>query len=560
MTYQNWPPTRAAITPLCNPSMTNTRLVTVSSPLLLVLSPFVLVCVCLGQTRMSQFGDVGVNANDFSRCTANIGDVNGDGVGDFAVGCPLDDANGTDAGKVMVMSGRNGGVIATMLGPGPGSLFGHSVGYAGDVDGNGTADIVIGAPFWGNAAGQVRVCEAVTGVAIRVYLSSTAGERFGWSVDGMGDVNGNGSFDVIVSAPWWNQQRGRVVVIDTLSGSNIHLWTGFFSNDRLGTYVDGAIRFGLGVDVPRVVISDQGSVRYAINSWTLQSISVGSSPIAKCVGDFNGDGRIDIGVGQPERNATGAGNPPVQAGRMTVYSLTSFIPSIVYQRQGQANGERLGADFDAIGDWDADGFLDLAIGSPLDGTSAPTSASGRVDVISGRTLGVATSFRGPRGYGTSVTHANDINGDGHSELLAGSPMGVAPFAELVSGGDEVRVDTGCRATLSATRSSPFLFQPITFTGNVNSQGPNPLGIAVVAIGLRWWPINIIDPVSSCVWHVDPSGPLLVDLAVISPSGGFALTMAVPPNPLLIGQTLFSQSLTLSDMPIAFSNAVSFVML
>ncbi|HEV2104604.1 MAG TPA: FG-GAP-like repeat-containing protein, partial [Candidatus Eisenbacteria bacterium] len=142
-------------------------------------------------------------------CVAALGDVNHDGIPDFAVGNPNDDAHGKRVGVVHVYFGdrRLGGVhAADLYPPRGGTLFGYSVAGAGDVNGDGYADIVVGAP---NDAGDGRAA----GIAYVYYGGARIGPgpnltlrphsiagQFGIAVAGIGDFNGDGFADFAVGA------------------------------------------------------------------------------------------------------------------------------------------------------------------------------------------------------------------------------------------------------------------------------------------------------------------------------------------------------------------------
>jgi hypothetical protein len=94
-------------------------------------------------------------------------------------------------------------VLHAFTGDSAGDACGSSVASAGDVDGDGTNDVVVGhygAPG-GVYAGRVRVHSGATGAVVFTLAGSAAGDQFGASVDGAGDVNGDGFADVIVGAP-----------------------------------------------------------------------------------------------------------------------------------------------------------------------------------------------------------------------------------------------------------------------------------------------------------------------------------------------------------------------
>jgi hypothetical protein len=150
----------------------------------------------------------------FGTSVGTAGDVNGDGYADIIVGSPLWDGPEEDEGQAWVYLGWSGGVHSApdwyMDVDQEDAQFGYAVGTAGDVNGDGYSDVIVGAPYWeDDVANEGRAW---------VYLGSASGlltshdwhaesnnftARLGYSVGTAGDVNGDGFSDVIVGAPYY---------------------------------------------------------------------------------------------------------------------------------------------------------------------------------------------------------------------------------------------------------------------------------------------------------------------------------------------------------------------
>jgi hypothetical protein len=164
--------------------------------------------------------------NGFGQAVAGISDITGDDVPDVLVGAPLEDVSGLDNGRAYVFSGADSSLVHTLVSPSPQQgtdLFGDAVSGIGDVTGDGTPDLLVGAPREPigriDGAGHLHVFDGATGQAVRTFTSPlvAASDFFGQSVTAFEDLDGDGREDVLVGTRGVDD-AGHAFVMSTLDG------------------------------------------------------------------------------------------------------------------------------------------------------------------------------------------------------------------------------------------------------------------------------------------------------------------------------------------------------
>ncbi|KAA3607841.1 MAG: hypothetical protein DWQ01_12195 [Planctomycetota bacterium] len=287
----------------------------------------------------------GASSNDhFGFAVDSVGDVNQDGFAELLVGAFGADDNGSNSGIARVYSGANGNILYGFWGLDAGDQMGRAVAGIGDLDGDGVGDFLLGVPFAGATdAGQVQVHSGATGNFLYRLDGQESGEMFGSELTGLGDLDNDGFEDFAVGAPKSSLQgidSGRVAVYSGFAGALLFEFLGDAEGIEFGNSISGPGDLD-GDGVPDVSISapralnNRGYVRSfrgsdGIEIHTIGGPGIGGGQFGFSVagaGDVNGDGLADLVVGSPFQGnrAPGAGNVQVWA---TLGSVKMTVPVI----------------------------------------------------------------------------------------------------------------------------------------------------------------------------------------------------------------------------------------
>lgn len=400
----------------------------------------------------------GLELDQAGWCVGAAGDVDGDGVGDFAFGSPNANAQGR-RGALSIWSGASGTPIIKHFGSQVGDRHGSSFAGLGDVNGDGVPDYATGAPGASSAgieAGRVRAYSGATLSTLWTVDGQNASELFGSALAPAGDLNGDGRVDLLAGAPRASQQiqtfAGRVDARSGANGGLLHAThgpsfdalygaavagVGDLSGDAIPDYVVGAPGHdSFGVDNGRVQLRS-GANGAAL--WHTDGSVAGrwGSSVAG-LGDVTNDGVPDFSAGGPY--ATGANAFLVRAGAVRAYSgktKQAHCDWFGTQEEEHFGAALAGAALGTSGDLELDGMPDLIAGAPgRDGNSFEDV--GRALSLSARSIG--TFPYGPGTPGCTGTHyltLLDPLAPGVSTELRSSGLvpGVIPMLALSFGAD-----------------------------------------------------------------------------------------------------------------------------
>lgn len=505
--------------------------------------PIAAVQLSAVETGLGGFVINGVSANDNSGWSvSNAGDVNGDGLDDLIVGAPLVDTSGNFAGASFVVFGKTTGTAVELsaIALGNGGFVingvtefdqaGKSVSAAGDVNGDGLADLIVGAysrdandydfgasyVVFGKTDGAPVSLQNIEGgeggFAIR---GVSPHDRSGGSVSTAGDVNGDGLDDLIVGATGvgnyigasyvvFGKANSTAVNLSTLgdggfvingvteygvSGSSVS-GAGDVNGDGLDDLIVGAIgenQNGENSGASYVVFGKTSATAVQLrdieggegNGFVIKGGSAedNSGYSVSTAGDVNGDGLDDLIIGARQAGANGSfsgasyvvfGKANRTAVELSAMDNGGFVINGI-------SGERSGFSVSSAGDVNGDGLDDLIIGAPYSSGASPTGSSYVVFGKSSNTaVELSTIATGDGGFvirgavpasfndvsgndfaGRSVSAAGDVNGDGFADLIIGAPyddpnlpiggdpnnQGAAGASFVVFGGDFSKLAT-----------------------------------------------------------------------------------------------------------------------
>ncbi|NQU47421.1 MAG: FG-GAP repeat protein [Planctomycetes bacterium] len=321
---------------------------------------------------------------------ASAGDVDGDGVPDVILGANYAAPGGTfQAGSAFVYSGQSGALLWRFDGTESAGWFGRSTAGVGDVDGDGFGDLIVGAPNETPngivRAGRAYLYSGATGALLRQFEGTSAFDYLGTSVAGAGDIDRDGIGDVIIGA------------------TNAHPGSGFSGSTFVYSGVTGTL------------------------IWRFNGIQDGEqmgTAVANA-GDVDGDNVNDVIVGA--KSAAHHGRS--LAGAAYVYSGATGME--IWRFNGKAAYDNFGSAVAGAGDVNGDGHDDLMIGIP---NADPNNLqyAGAAHVYSGATGEILWYFNGMSAgdqLGASVSGGGDVNGDGFDDVIAGA-KNVEGFAAL----------------------------------------------------------------------------------------------------------------------------------
>jgi predicted nucleic acid-binding Zn-ribbon protein len=369
---------------------------------------------------------IGEQADDMAGLSvAMAGDVNGDGYGDILIGASDNDENGDTCGQVYLILGDRTGwyqdmdlgkADASWWGENKGDYAGFSVAGAGDINGDGFDDILIGA--YGNdenndMGGQAYIIFGKTDgwqmdmslakVDASILGTDTA-ERFGYSVAGAGDVNGDGFDDMLIGAPG-NDGMGE-------DGGRAYLFFGKadgWNMDMKDGNADAAF--------------------YGNNPYDNAGTSVAGS------GDVNKDGYDDLLIGSPfnDDNGAEAGAVYIIFGKISGWAMDTDLKASDARLLGSFKDDRVGYSVAGAGDVNADGYDDVIMGAYYSSCYGARNYAGQTFLVLGKPTGwtnpqtldtADASFWGEHEKDTSgwaVSGAGDVNSDGYDDFLIGDP-------------------------------------------------------------------------------------------------------------------------------------------
>ncbi|HEX2896550.1 MAG TPA: integrin alpha, partial [candidate division Zixibacteria bacterium] len=367
-----------------------------------------------------------IEDGEFGFSVANAGDVNNDSVNDFVIGAPYLISSGNEIGRAYIISGSTYEVIYSFEGEKENDNFGLKVSTAGDVNGDGYDDIIVGAPslkVYDSGPGKAYVFSGVNGGLLYEYEGVEVNDLLGIAVAAAGDVNNDGFSDFLIGSPGHNEFRGRVLLISGQAGDTLLVFVGDSTLDELGRAVcgvgdldqdgfddvmAGATGYGYHPGKAYVYSGQTGNV---IHLFLGVDELDGFGRSLSSISDLDGDGIRDLIVGDDGYDSH----------RGKVYVFSGESGDLIYALEPD-DFSQFGFSVSSIGDVDEDGFEEVVVGAYAE-NKAGQIIRGSVYIFSGFDGAFITKYEDNLDlayFGISVANAGDVNSDGLDDIMVGA--------------------------------------------------------------------------------------------------------------------------------------------
>jgi hypothetical protein len=480
---------------------------------------------------------------EFGYSVSSAGDVNGDGYSDVIVGARYYDNVQSNEGGAFIYHGSASGISTTastaLESNQVNAHFGYSVSSAGDVNGDGYSDVIVGARYYDNGEGNEGGAfiyhgssSGISTTASTTLESNQAGARFGYSVSSAGDVNGDGYSDVIVGAPLYdkgqNNEGGAFIYHGSASGVSSTASTALEENqdsaffgysvssagdvngDGYSDVIVGAYLYDNGQTDEGGAFIYHGSAS-GISTTASTTLEINQADAwfgfsVSSAGDVNGDGYSDVIVGAPRYD-----NGQINEGGAFIYhgsasGISSTASTALEENQDSA---QFGFSVSSAGDVNGDGYSDVIVGAYLYDNGQ--TDEGGAFIYHGSASGISTTAstaleenQDSAFFGYSVSSAGDVNGDGYSDVIVGAIAydngQTDEGGAFIYHGSASGISTTASTTLEINQDDAEFGNSVSSAGDVNGDGYSD-----VIVGAYAYDNGQTDEGGAFIYHGSASG-------------------------------------------------------